>query len=215
MPAQRKPIDWEAIEREYRAGQLSVREIASQFGCSHTAIQKAAKKGKWARDLSKAVAKAVARKTVAKVANLHADATDKEIIEAVAERGAEVNDIHRKDIRQSQTIVKMLHGQLVEAINSRSEIEETIIEETAKDEEGGKTDFKRRSLMLKAVSIPTHIGCIKDLSIAQRNLITLERQAFNLDNSGDDPGDDFVPVNGDRRKLLKEVAREFVKKLKE
>lgn len=29
---ERKPTDWEAIEREYRAGQISLRAIGSAFG---------------------------------------------------------------------------------------------------------------------------------------------------------------------------------------
>jgi hypothetical protein len=39
--------------------------------------------------------------------------------------------------------------------------------------------------MLKAVSLPTHAGVLRDLSIAQKNLIYLERQAFNLNDKED------------------------------
>ncbi|MNG38877.1 hypothetical protein D3C84_1267350 [compost metagenome] len=35
--------------------------------------------------------------------------------------------------------------------------------------------------MLKAVSLPLHAGVIRDLSTALKNLIPLERQAYNLD----------------------------------
>jgi hypothetical protein len=38
--------DWERIEADYRAGLLSVREIAAAHGVSHTAIQKRAKSRK-------------------------------------------------------------------------------------------------------------------------------------------------------------------------
>ena len=41
------PTDWEAIEREYRAGQLSVREIARQHDVSAPAIVKRAKRLGW------------------------------------------------------------------------------------------------------------------------------------------------------------------------
>ena len=47
VPAVIKPlkvdVDWEAVEGMYRAGLLSVREIARSQGISHTAIQKRAK----------------------------------------------------------------------------------------------------------------------------------------------------------------------------
>ena len=43
--------DWEAIESAYRAGVLSVRELAGKYGISHQAISKRAKKDGWERDL--------------------------------------------------------------------------------------------------------------------------------------------------------------------
>ena len=43
-------IDWEAVEREYRAGQLSNRMIAEKHGISETAIRKRAKRDGWERE---------------------------------------------------------------------------------------------------------------------------------------------------------------------
>lgn len=50
--AEKKVIDWEKIELEYRAGVKSLREIASEQGVSDTAIRKRAKRDDWVRDLS-------------------------------------------------------------------------------------------------------------------------------------------------------------------
>ncbi|PHM75113.1 phage protein [Xenorhabdus kozodoii] len=44
--------DWEAIESAYRAGLMSLREIASQHGISEGAIRKRAKRDEWTRDLA-------------------------------------------------------------------------------------------------------------------------------------------------------------------
>ena len=56
---EKRVVDWESIERDYRAGLLSVREIAAAQGVSHTAIQKRAKVEGWDRDLkAKILAKA-------------------------------------------------------------------------------------------------------------------------------------------------------------
>lgn len=43
--------DWEAIEAACRAGLLSVREIVSHHGVTHTATNKRAKRNGWERDL--------------------------------------------------------------------------------------------------------------------------------------------------------------------
>ncbi len=71
-----KQPDWEAIERAYRAGLLSIREIASTQGITHGAINKRAKRDGWERDLrAKLQAKAdslVSKRTVT-AANKHAD----------------------------------------------------------------------------------------------------------------------------------------------
>lgn len=47
--SERKTVDWEAVERDYRAGVLSLREIATRHGCSHVAITKRAKRDGWER----------------------------------------------------------------------------------------------------------------------------------------------------------------------
>lgn len=44
--------DWERIEADYRAGLLSVREIAAANGVSHVAIGKRVKRDGWERDLN-------------------------------------------------------------------------------------------------------------------------------------------------------------------
>lgn len=44
-----KKPDWEAIKREYCAGQLSIRALAEKYGVSDTAIRKRAKSGKWVK----------------------------------------------------------------------------------------------------------------------------------------------------------------------
>ena len=50
MPKENKPIDWAGIERDFRAGVMSVREIAKWYGVSHTGINKKAKAEGWARE---------------------------------------------------------------------------------------------------------------------------------------------------------------------
>ena len=45
-------VSWRKVEAAYRAGVLTVTEIAKQAGLSDTAIHKRAKKNGWTRDLT-------------------------------------------------------------------------------------------------------------------------------------------------------------------
>ena len=48
----RRYIDWDAIERDYRAGLLSLREMAQKHGCSHSTIANFASRNGWSRNVS-------------------------------------------------------------------------------------------------------------------------------------------------------------------
>lgn len=50
--AEKRVIDWDAIERDYRQGIKTLREMADIHNVSHVAITKHAKKFDWTRDLS-------------------------------------------------------------------------------------------------------------------------------------------------------------------
>ena len=189
---ERKSVDWEAIEREYRAGQLTVVEIGRQYGLSHTAINKRAKRDGWTRNLAGRVREEVSARLVSDVPR----EAERAAIEPAVARGVQVVREHRASIGRGQRLLSGLFGELEEATESRDEIEAAIEEETAGDDNG-----KRRAIMLRAVALPSRAGVIVNLSNALRTLVGLERQAFNLGDALD--GNDRAaeaPVSDDRRK---------------
>lgn len=179
--ADQKAPDWEAIERAFRAGALSIRTIADRHGVSDTAIRKRAKAGGWERDLSEQVRKEVRNKLVrgevrdSQCANPEQDA---EIIEEAAQEGARVVRSHRRDIRKATNLANLLMDDLLTTIQSREEIEGAIEEETREDSNG-----MRRATMLAAVALPSNAKTLFQLSSAMKNLQVLERQAFGLDEA--------------------------------
>lgn len=175
MPVKRQ-IDWEAVEREYHAGQLSVSEIGRQYGISHTAINKRAKKEKWNRDLASRVQREVSARLVSEeVSNANA----KQAIETAAMRGVELVRQHRRALGRSQIIIEKLLAELESGTDNLYVIEEAIEDETAGDKDG-----KRRNMMLKAVSLSSRAQIAAALSVTIKNVIPLERQAFNLQTAG-------------------------------
>jgi transposase-like protein len=175
----KRVIDWEAIEREYRAGQLSVSEIARLHGVSHPLIFRKAKREGWTRNLAERVKEAVTARLVTDGVTAGVTVTaggQREVIALAAERAVQVVRQHRQDIGHGLRIVRTLFMELDEASENLEEIEAEIGKETAKD----KTS-QRRAAMLRAVALPSRSAVVGNLSSALKTLVGLERQAFNLE----------------------------------
>lgn len=184
----KKPdTDWEAIEREYRAGQLSVAEIGRQYGISHVAILKKAKARGWTRDLTERVKTEIAARLVTEGLQ---DRRGSATIELAAERGVQLVREHRHQIGATFKAVSSLIEELQSVTVNREEIEDDIHEFTEDDKDG-----KRRARMLAAVALPSRAQVAGTLANALKTLIPLERQAFNIDDTRDK--NDAAPVTAD------------------
>src|SRR5471030_833222 len=133
--------DWERIESDYRAGLLSVREIASSQGMSHTAIQKRASKDGWTRDLgAKVRAKAdslVAKRQVAKVVATEKVETERQLVEATAQVIADVRMSHRTDITRFRRLVLDLLAE-IEAETGNNDLFEELGELLRSEDDKGQ-----------------------------------------------------------------------------
>jgi prophage maintenance system killer protein len=178
MTAPKKRTDWEPIERDYRAGILSIREIAKIHAITDTAIRKKAKAEGWQRDLTERVKEKVRTELVRSEVRTANPQTEREIVDVAAATVVQVVREHRSRISQGAAIVALLLRQLNEAATQREEIEEAIAEETK-----GEKTTDRYSRMMRAVSLPMHATTVVNLSNALKNLVGLERQAFNIDGA--------------------------------
>ncbi len=183
----RPAADWESIERLYRAGVLSIREIGKIHEVSDTAIRKKAKDLQWERDLTAKV-QAKARDELVRASVRTANArenlrTEQDIVAEAAMTVVGVVREHRSGIATARRIVAVLSGQLLAAAGQRDALEVLIEEETAAD-----ASSDRRNKLYKAISLPSHATTARDLSMAMKNLVALERQAFNIpDITPDEP----------------------------
>jgi hypothetical protein len=174
--SEKRVTDWESIERDYRAGLLSVREIAATHGISHTAIAKRAKAEGWDRDLrAKILAKADAKVAAAIVtpeqaAESQAKASDAQLIEFNANAVAAIKIRHRtlakRGLNQCEKLLMFLEAK-------------AIADDDAKD----------------------FAGVLKQLADAQKSLIAGEREAWGMANIPDAPPKqaEVDPMEGARR----------------
>jgi hypothetical protein len=184
--------DWERIEADYRAGLLSVREIAASQGISHTAIQKKAKTEGWERDLGKRIqAKAdalVAKREVATQVATERAATDAVIVEANAQVIANVRLAHRTDISRSRTLVMTLLAELEHQTEHRDLYEKLGELMMSPDDNGRDKLFEAYT---KAMALGGRTSTMKSLSDSLKTLIGLEREAYNI--GSESPGGDNNP----------------------
>ena len=185
--------DWERIEQLYRAGLLSVREIAATCGTSHTAINKRAKVHGWERDLkAKIQAKAdalVSKAEVSKQVSTEQLETERGIVEANAKVIADIRIAHRTDIGRSRRLANKLLDEL-EGLTDNRDLFEQLGELLRTEDDNGQD--KRNDLYMKVIDLPARTKTMKELGETLKNLITLERQAYDLGNDGAAPAEQPV-----------------------
>ena len=158
-PKSRKAVDWESVERHYRAGLLSIRELGKQFGVSHVAIQKKAKAEGWVRDLSAKIranarAALVTTPEVTSAVTVETKRSERELVETAAATIVQVVREHRQDIAKARRLVETLLDKL------EAEVE---------------------------LKLPAQAGTLRDLTMALKTLVALEREAFSVDEK--EPGE--------------------------
>lgn len=181
--SQKLPPDWERIEADYRAGVLSLREIAAANGITHGAINKRAKRDGWARDLAaKIKAKAnelVSKQAVSTAVSAERAVTERQIIDANAQRIADIQGgqkataarIHRFGL----TLLAELEGQ-----TASLEDLENLGELLRSEDEGGRDQLN--DLYRKIISTPGRVDSAKKVAETLKHAIGLERQAYGLDD---------------------------------
>lgn len=196
--------DWEAIESAYRAGLMSLREIASQHSISEGAIRKRAKRDDWSRDLAAKVKERaddlVRKAEVRKQVRTENSFNERVLVEATAEAIATVRMEHRGDIRRAREITNALFDELgaeCADVESLRKLGEMMFD----PDDNGRD--RLNEIYQSIISMPERVKSVKALSDALKNLIGLERQAYDIDGS---TGDNVVDKLSDLMDSLSQGA---------
>lgn len=200
--------DWERIEADYRAGVLSIREIAAAQGITDTAIRKRAKRDEWTRDLAKRIQdKAEALVRAAEVrgkVRSESAISDREIVSGNASLLADVQLTQRKDVARGRTLVMSLLAEL-EAETGNIELFSQLGEMLRSDDDKGQD--KRNDLYQKVISSAGRIDGTKKLADAMKTLIGLEREIYGLANDATPAPNTSVIVNNAPPATLAEIQQ--------
>ena len=198
MTEKRQKIDYDRIERGWRAGILSPRQLAAAYEeetgqkVSHAAIIKHFTKLGIPRNLAEKIkAKSDAMVTQAMVTEQVTPVTikrDQEIIEDAATQLTYVRLNQRKDIQRSRKIAMSLFDELEMMVGQENvKLLEMLGELMWSPDDKGND--KVNDLYMKIISMPGRVKSMKDLSDTLKTLIALERQAFGLDDENNKPVD--------------------------
>lgn len=158
--------DWAAVERDYRTGCFTNRELGRRHNVSESSIRNRADKHEWQKDLSEMIRQRVREKTGRAAAAAVAEATnDAEIVEQAAEAGAQLVRGHQVLIARARGIAQ----QFIERISEQlaNEKIKVMIQGNKAIEIDIPLDYVGKSLGHATQSI--------------ERLIKLERQAHGLD----------------------------------
>ena len=179
---EKKQIDWEAIQTHYSAGIRSLMDIAKEYGVSDAGILKRAKRDDWTRNLTARIqAKADAKVSAALVSeevSARRSANEREIVEANAELQYKVRISHRKDIQRVKTLLLLQLGE-AELQTVDIALFKQLGELMACPDDNGID--KLNELYKKALSLPSRVTVVKQVTETLAMLIKLEREAFGID----------------------------------
>lgn len=187
MTARKKAqrYDWDRIERDYRTGQYSNRELSRTHGPSEATIRGRAKQGGWARDLSEQIRQRVREKTTAVVAvEVSRAEDDEQIIEQAAEAGAEIVRGHQRMLIKAKDLTC------------------SLMEQLGKQLESGTITVQTKDGKIAEVDVPLDYAgkTLGNATMALERVIKMERQSYGLDAADKDD------IGKTLKELLSEVA---------
>ena len=197
MAAEKKVIDWEKIELDYRAGVKTLRQIADEHGISHVSINKRAKRDDWVRDLSaKIKAKSdnmVTKSLVTSEVTSEKRISEKQIVDDGATALTNVRLAQRKDIQRSRSIAMRLFDELEHAVGVENAAQLEHLGELLRNEDDKGRDVLN-DIYAKIISLPGRVKAMKDLSDTLKTLVGLEREAFGLNEKQESTADALTAV---------------------
>lgn len=177
----KRRADWEAVERDYRTGRFTLRELETQHGVSYAQISRKAKELGWSKDLREVIKQAtdaaVLRETVTQAQK---DTTDTVLV--AAEVNKQVILSHRTGLQALTDVKRTLLLQISQAAQNLPDLQE-VVEMVRKPDENGVD--RANDALRKAMSRSALVDDLKKLADVDEKVRKGEREAFGLDAAAD------------------------------
>lgn len=178
-PGKRR-ADWEAVERDYRTGRFTLRELETQHGVSYAQISRKAKELGWSKDLREVIKQAtdaaVLRETVTQAQK---DTTETVLV--AAEINKQVILAHRAGLRAITDVKEALLSHISKAAELLPDLDEVVEMVRSPDDNGMD---RANDALRKAMSRSALVDDLKKLADVDEKIRKGEREAFGLNDAG-------------------------------
>ena len=185
VPAKVK-ADWQAIERDYRTGQFTLRELESKHGANNATISRRAAKSGWTQDLSVAIRQATNANLIAAIVqekSSDAQQSAANTVLAAAEVNSQVILKHRTGLGRLTAIKSKLLEQIEQAASNMEDLAEVIEMARSPDEHGMD---RANDALKKAMGRSALVDDLKKLADVDEKVRKGEREAFGLNDGPED-----------------------------
>lgn len=180
--AKRPPVDWEAMEADWRAGFKSVLQLSKEYGVSRPAIDKHWAKEGVERDLSAKIKSKsdslVAQAVVAHEVAQNRRVSERQIVEANANVSAAIVLAQHSDLAESAELERKLMAELLEMTDKADQFRQLGEMLAAPDEFG---QDRINDSYFGAISNPQRIKSAKLLMDMRKARIETERKVLRID----------------------------------
>lgn len=180
----RKRIDWEAVERDYRTGKFTLRELEAKHGAGYAKISGKAKALGWTKDLADVVRKATSAALIAEVATARATegqtkATD--VVLAAVELNKQVILQHRSELQATRELAMALLSEVKQA-GALVDHKELLTQILAGEGADTVDVSLARQAVRRALETGSRVSSVKALAETLTKLHAGERVAFSLND---------------------------------
>jgi len=184
-PEKRQRVDWDAVERDYRTGKFTLRELEAKHGVSFAQISRKSKEQAWEKDLRGEIKLATDAALLRdSVTNAQKNVTD--VVLVAAEVNTQVILGHRKGLQEITQVRNLLLSQVAQAAAQLPELSE-VIEMLRQPNDMGID--KANDMMRKAMQRTALVDDLKKLAEVDEKVRKGEREAFGIGGEVEDNPD--------------------------
>lgn len=198
----RRKIDWEAIERDWRTGKFTLRELEAKWDVDNATISrrmradKAVDPTRWQKDLSKVVRQATNAKLMADMVSSEVSKGQQDVsnvIQVAAEINTSVILRHREDIKATRSLAMAMLNELGTATHSPEQL--AALFEAVQSDMSETELMTARGAFNALMKLSSRVASIQKLADTLTKVQTLERKAFGLDEEGGEDPDDAANLS--------------------